>query len=89
MVNWKVALAVFVIAVLLVAIGMWFGYRYVSEQDDISPAGWREPAHKVSPPYDKPLAVLAARREKSDGALLRIPNTTEFDLGIDPIRICF
>ena len=64
MVNWKVALAVIVIAVLLMAIGMWFGYRYVSEQDDISPAGWREPAHTVSPPCDKPLAVLAALREK-------------------------
>ena len=42
MVNWKVVLVVVVIAVLVMAIGMWFGYRYVSEQDDISPEGWRE-----------------------------------------------
>lgn len=42
MVNWKVALFVVIIAVLVMAVGMWFGYRYVSEQDDISPEGWRK-----------------------------------------------
>ena len=31
MVSWKIALVVIVIAVLVVAIGMWFGYQYVSE----------------------------------------------------------
>ena len=39
MVNWKIALTVIVIAILAVAIGMWFGYQYVSEQDDTSPEG--------------------------------------------------
>ena len=31
MVSWKIALVVIVIAILVVAIGMWFGYQYVSE----------------------------------------------------------
>ena len=31
MVTWKIALVVIVIAILVVAIGMWFGYQYVSE----------------------------------------------------------
>ncbi len=35
MVTWKVVLVVIVIAILLMAIGMWLGYRYISEQDDI------------------------------------------------------
>ena len=42
MVSWKIALVVIVIAILVVAIGMWFGYQYVSEQDDLPSAGWRE-----------------------------------------------
>ena len=41
MVSWKIALVVIVIAILVVAIGMWFGYQYVSEQDDLPSAGWR------------------------------------------------
>ena len=41
MVSWKIALFVIIIAVLVMAIGMWLGYRYVSEQDDISPEGGR------------------------------------------------
>jgi hypothetical protein len=44
MVSWKIALVVIVIAILAVAIGMWFGYQYVSEQNDLPPAGWREPS---------------------------------------------
>ena len=35
MVNWKVVLIFLAIAILLMAIGMWLGYRYISEQDDI------------------------------------------------------
>lgn len=35
MINWKVVLIVLAIAILLMAIGMWLGYRYISEQDDI------------------------------------------------------
>lgn len=45
MVSWKIALVVIVIAILVVAIGMWFGYQYVSEQEDITPVGWRQPAN--------------------------------------------
>lgn len=45
MVSWKIALVVVIIAVLVMAIGMWFGYQYVSEQDDISPEGWRKDAN--------------------------------------------
>ena len=43
MVSWKIALVVIIIAILVLAIGMWFGYQYVSEQDDLSPEGSREP----------------------------------------------
>ena len=42
MVTWKVALVVVIIVALVMAIGMWFGYQYVSEHDDISPEGWYE-----------------------------------------------
>ena len=45
MVSWKVVLAVIIVAALAIAIGMWFGYRYVAEQDDISPDGQREPSN--------------------------------------------
>ena len=55
MVNWKIALLVIVIAILVVAIGMWFGYQYVSEQDDISPEGRCEPSNRVNSHHDKPL----------------------------------
>ncbi len=37
MVTWKIALAVIIIAILLMFIGIWLGYRYVREQNDISP----------------------------------------------------
>lgn len=37
MVTWKLALAVIIIAILLILTGMWFGYRYVRQQEDISP----------------------------------------------------
>ena len=51
MVNWKVALVVVIIVALVMAIGMWFGYRYVSEQDDISPDGWRERTDTIELAY--------------------------------------
>ena len=57
MVSWKIALVVIVIAILVVAIGMWFGYQYVSEQDDISPEGWREPSNTVDSYRDKSLVL--------------------------------
>ena len=61
MVNWKVALVVVIIAVLVVAVGMWFGYRYVSEQDDISPEGWRERSNRANSRLDEPLVYLLSR----------------------------
>lgn len=39
MVTWKVALVVVIIVALVMTIGVWFGYQYVSEHDDISPEG--------------------------------------------------
>jgi hypothetical protein len=48
MVSWKVVLAVIIIAALAIAIGMWFGYRYVAEQEDISPEGRREPSNTAN-----------------------------------------
>ena len=45
MVNWKIALVAIVIAIFAVAIGMWFGHQYVSEQDDITPEGVCEPSN--------------------------------------------
>ena len=52
MVNWKVALVVVIIAVLVIGVGMWFGYRYVSEHDDLSPEGWRERANTTGTHLD-------------------------------------
>lgn len=45
MVSWKVVLVIVIIAALAITVGMWFGYRYVSEQEDISPEGQREPSN--------------------------------------------
>ena len=61
MVNWKVALVVVIIAVLVMAVGMWFGYRYVSEQDDISPEGWRKDSNTIGLHLNE-LFVLAPTR---------------------------
>ena len=47
MVSWKVVLAVIIIAALAIAIGMWFGYRYVAEQEDISPDGQGAPSNTM------------------------------------------
>jgi hypothetical protein len=58
MVSWKIALVVVIIVALVMAIGMWFGYRCVSEQDDISPEGWRERSNTTDLHLDK-LFVLA------------------------------
>ena len=57
MVNWKIALVIVILVALVIAIGMWFGYRYVSEQDDISPEGWREHFNQTDLYIDK-LCVL-------------------------------
>lgn len=45
MVSWKIAFVVIIIVALVMAIGIWFGYRYASEQDDISPEGWLVPSN--------------------------------------------
>ena len=61
MVNWKIALLVIIVVALVMAVGMWLGYRYVSEQNDISPAGWLECSHATDLHLDK-LFVLAPTR---------------------------
>ena len=62
MVSWKVALVVVIVAALMLAIGMWFGYRYGSEQDDISPEGRYQPSRTAEPHFNEPLgcAVIYA-----------------------------
>lgn len=55
MVNWKVVLVVIVFAILVMAVGMWFGYRYASEQEDIPAEGHYEPSDTVLPRYNLPL----------------------------------
>ena len=60
MVNWKVALVVVIIVALVIVIGMWFGYRYVSEHDDISPEGWRERSNRTDSRANEPLVHLSS-----------------------------
>lgn len=55
MVSLKVVLVVIVIAILAMAVGMWFGYRYVSEQEEISPEGHHEPSDAELPRHNQPL----------------------------------
>ena len=61
MVNWKVVLVVVIIAVLVMVVGMWFGYRYVSEQEDISPEGWHKDSNTIGLHFNE-LSVLAPTR---------------------------
>ena len=63
MVSWKVVLVVIVVVILTMAVGMWFGYRYVSEQEDISPEGHHEPSDTVLPRHDQ-LRILTAAPSK-------------------------
>ena len=64
MVSWKVILAVIIIAALAIAIGMWFGYRYVSEQDDISPEGRRKPSNTTDSLFVlAPVHAVASQRQ--------------------------
>ncbi len=44
MVTWKVVLVVIIVAILIMAIGMWYGYRYASEQEDIPVEGHYPPS---------------------------------------------
>lgn len=48
--TWKAVLVVIAIGVLLMLIGMWFGYRYISEQDEIRPKTGHEP-HNTETPF--------------------------------------
>ena len=61
MVSWKIALVVVIIVALVMALGIWFGYQYVSEQDDISPEGWRERSNRANSRLDEPLVYLPSR----------------------------
>ena len=63
MVSWRVVLAVIVVAILVMAIGMWFGYRYASEQEDISPEGHREPSDTALPRHNLPLPLASIPAE--------------------------
>ena len=57
MVTWKVVLVVIAIAILFMAIGMWLGYRYISEQDDIR----YEAQNDQSDMYTYPTKILLRR----------------------------
>lgn len=63
MVSWKVVLVVVIIAALAIAIGMWFGYRYASEQEDISPNGWREPSNTINASFAESLVLAPVLTE--------------------------
>ncbi len=67
MVSWKVVLVVIIFAVLVMAIGMWFGYRYTSEQEDIPPEGHYEPSDTALPRRNPPLALASIPAEISLG----------------------
>ena len=63
MVSWKVVLVVIIFAILVMAIGMWFGYRYTSEQEDIPPEGHHEPSDTALPRYNPPLVLTSIPAE--------------------------
>ena len=67
MVSWKVVLVVVIIAALAIAIGMWFGYRYASEQEDISPEGWREPSNTMNASLNESLVFALVPAEILQG----------------------
>ncbi len=49
MVTWKVVLVVIGIGILFMAIGMWLGYRYISEQDEIRSNAQHESSNQELP----------------------------------------
>ena len=55
MVTWKVVLIVIGIAALAMAVGMWFGYQYVSEKEDIPAEGQHVPSDTTVPHDNQPL----------------------------------
>ena len=63
MVSWRVVLAVIIVAILVIAIGMWFGYRYTSEQEDIPSEGYHEPSDTALPRHNPPLVLASVPAE--------------------------
>lgn len=49
MATWKVVLVVIGVGILLMLIGMWLGYRYISEQNEIQPKAQHEPSNMEPP----------------------------------------
>lgn len=70
MVSWKVVLVVIVVVILTMAVGMWFGYQYVSEQEDISPEGHHQPSDTALPRHNPPLVLAAVPAEIPLGSFL-------------------
>lgn len=73
MVSWKIALVVIVIAILAVAVGMWFGYQYVLEQDEPSPEGSREPPETLNFHRYTRFVFIPSSRENILAARLSFP----------------
>ena len=63
MVSWKVVLVVIIVALLAMATGMWFGYRYASEQEDIPPEGHYAPSDTALPRHNPPLVLTSMPAE--------------------------
>ena len=74
MVSWKVVLVVIIFAILVMAIGMWFGYRYASEQEDIPPEGHYEPSDTGLPRHTLSLvlAPIPAQMSQSSSFVVNI-----------------
>ena len=55
MVTWKVVLVVIVVAAIAIAVGIWLGYQYVSEKEDISREAQHVPSDTTAPYHDQRL----------------------------------
>ena len=73
MVSWKIALVVIVIAILAVAIGMWFGYQYVLEQDEPSLEGSREPPETLNFHRYTRFVFIPSSRESDPAVMFPFP----------------
>ncbi|MYH81804.1 hypothetical protein F4141_14025 [Candidatus Poribacteria bacterium] len=67
MVSWRVVLAVIIVAILVMAIGMRFGYLYASEQEDIQPEGHYQHSDTALPRQNPPLVLTSMPAEISLG----------------------
>ena len=63
MVSWRVVLVVIIVAILVMAIGMWFGYRYTSEQEDIPSEGHHKSPDTALPRHNPPLTLASIPAE--------------------------